>query len=109
MDDTGALLEVLAMFFENTPAEIIKLKALADTGEQDAVYKLAHKLKSAVAILQSTRLTELLRNIESNAKETKNIPETNTMIAEVVVLFARMETLLRAEMERINKEHSTNS
>lgn len=109
LDDTGALLEVLAMFFENTPAEIIKLKALADTGEQDAVYKLAHKLKSAVAILQSTRLTELLRNIESNAKEAKNIPETNTMIAEVVVLFARMETLLRAEMERINKEHSTNS
>ncbi len=109
LDDTASLLEVLTLFMENTPAEIRKLQVLVKENNQPELYKLAHKLKSAVATIQSKRLTELLKAIELNAKNGEHMEETKDMVAEVLSLFEKVEAPLRSEMERIGKEAGRNS
>lgn len=104
LGDKNAILEVLNLFFENTPNEIRQLEVLSEKNDQEKLYKLAHKLKSAVAMVQSEKLRDLLKNIEMNAKEAKNIPESREMVMEAIQLFGRLETLLRKEMETIRAE-----
>lgn len=106
LDDKNATLEVLNLFFENTPNEMKRLVELSEKNDQENLYKLAHKLKSAVAMVQSEKLRDLLKNIEMNAKEAKNIQETKEMVKEVQLLFAKLEILLRNEMKTIQSELS---
>lgn len=106
LDDPESVLEVLTLFFENTPGDIKKLEVLSQQNNQPELYKLAHKLKSAVATIQSARLTELLKTIETNARNGENIPQSREMVKEVTALFHNIETPLREEMERIRKETS---
>ncbi|MDE3251503.1 MAG: PAS domain S-box protein [Bacteroidota bacterium] len=106
LGDKNAILEVLNLFFENTPNEMKQLLELSEKNDQESLYKLAHKLKSAVAMVQSEKLRDLLKNIEMNAKEAKNIEESREMVKEVQQLFARLEVLLRKEMKTIQDELS---
>ncbi|MES2003681.1 MAG: PAS domain S-box protein [Bacteroidota bacterium] len=107
--DAGDMLEVLDLFLENAAADVKKLEQLAHENNQHELYRLAHKLKSAVATIQAKKLTELCRAIELNAKNEENIPQTLEMVKEVVSTFASIEQPLRDEMERIRKEARTNS
>jgi CheY-like chemotaxis protein len=104
LGDTDAIVEVLTIFFANTPTEIRRLEFLYQEKNYSDLHKLAHKLKSAVSIFQAVRLTELLKNIEANIKQLIDIPETEALIKEAVSLFDRMELQLREEMVRLKSE-----
>lgn len=106
LGDKNAIVEVLNLFFENTPNEMKQLSELSEKNDQESLYKLAHKLKSAVAMVQSEKLRDLLKNIEMNAKEGKNIQETKEMVKEAQRLFGKLEVLLRNEMKTIQSELS---
>jgi PAS domain S-box-containing protein len=106
LGDKNAILEVLHLFFENTPNEMKQLSELSEKNDLESLYKLAHKLKSAVAMVQSEKLRDLLKNIEMNAKEAKNVEETKEMVKEAQELFGRLEVLLRKEMKTIEAELS---
>lgn len=101
LGDPAALLEVLKMFFENTPQEISLLVAAAKENNQPELYRVAHKLKSAMSTIQSAKLTALLRSIETNAKNAESVEESRRMVHEVVILFAQTEKYLRIEMDKI--------
>ena len=66
--------------------------------------RLAHKIKGAVSILQSARLTVLLKNIELQANDPNLNAEVGKDVEEVKDLFKILDTQLHAEWERINKE-----
>jgi PAS domain S-box-containing protein len=104
LDDKNALLDVLMLFFESTPDDMKTLELLAKEDRIPELYKMAHKLKSAVAMIQSLQLRDLLKTIETNAKEEKNIPETKQMVKQAVELFYKVEKSLRKKMESIRKE-----
>ena len=104
LDDKESLLDVLSLFLDNTPQEVKELPELVSKKNWDALFRLAHKIKGAVAILQASRLAVLLGKIEENAKEEKDIPEIEKQVKEVCGLFAEMETQLREEHALIKKE-----
>ena len=104
MDDKESLLDVISLFLENTPGEVKQLLVLVQEKNWDSLYRLAHKIKGAVAILQSTAIAGLLGSIEANAKEEKDIPLLEKQVAEVDQLFTAMELRLREEQELIRKE-----
>jgi len=106
LDDNQYLTEVLSFFIENAPADIKELQPLADKKDWEALYKKAHKIKGAAAMLQSTRLAGLLANIESNAKTLTNIETIPGLVQEAVALFAELDQALRKELNRIKKELS---
>ena len=104
LDDKDSLLDVLSMFFENTPGDVIELENLFNEGKMEPLGKLAHKIKGAVSILQSARLTILLKNIELHAKDLNRVAEVGKDVEEVKNLFKILDIQLHAEWERINKE-----
>ena len=108
LDDTENMLEVLSLFLENASTDIAKMEILMQQNNQHELYRLAHKLKSAVSTIQSKKLTELCRVIESNAQKEENIEETKAKVAELVDAFATVESPIREEMDRIRKEAGIN-
>lgn len=74
---------------------------MATTDRYDEIYKLAHKLKGALAMLQATRISELLGSIEADARERKETEKIAEKIAEVYRLFDEMQAQLSAEKEQI--------
>ena len=68
MDDTGYTIEVLTLFFYNSPAELSELKKACTQKNFDAVKKLAHKLKGSAGIVQASGLIKILLKLEEFAK-----------------------------------------
>jgi CheY-like chemotaxis protein len=68
MDDNEYLIEILSLFLENTPAEIRSLEEALQAEDTDAIYKISHKLKSSVGLLQAQALLQLLERIEKVSK-----------------------------------------
>ena len=104
LDDKDSLLDVLSMFFENTPGDVKELENLFNERKMEPLSRLAHKIKGAVSILQSARLTVLLKNIELQANDPNLNAEVGKDVEEVKDLFKILDTQLHAEWERINKE-----
>ena len=104
LGDKESLLDVLSLFFDNTPNDVKELKKLYAEKNAEQLSKLAHKIKGAVSILQSARLTELLKNIEMRSKETQDVTTVEEEMTEVSGLFGILERQLHSEWERISKE-----
>ena len=104
LGDPASMYEVLLLFFENVPADMERLQQAEKENNLPELYRLAHKLKSAVGAIQSKRMTELLKAIETNAKEGRHSAEDRDMVQEVMTLFKSLETPLRKEQERLRKE-----
>ncbi len=104
LDDKESLLDVISLFLDNTPGEIKQLLEMVQEKNWDSLFRLAHRIKGAVAILQSTVIAGLLGSIEANAKDAKDIPGLEKEVEEVDQLFTRMELQLREEQELIRKE-----
>lgn len=101
LDDKESLLDVLNLFLENTPNQISELMQLGKTDQFDDIYKLAHKLKGAMAMLQASRISELLGKIEADARERKETDKILEKITEASRLFDQMQKQLVAEKEQI--------
>lgn len=101
LDDKDSLLDVLNLFLENTPAQMTELAQLSDTGDWDALYQLAHKLKGALAMLQATHISELLGKIEAAGRERNDTDQIPAKVAEVCALFDQMKAQLIDEKEQI--------
>lgn len=101
LDDKESLLDVLNLFLENTPSQINELTELGKTDQYDDIYKLAHKLKGALAMLQASHISELLGSIEAGARERKETDQIQEKITEVSQLFNKMLTQLWVEKEQI--------
>jgi len=72
MDDNEYVAEILTIFLGSTPKELYELKRACISNKFDAVYKIAHKLKSSAGLLQANLLLNVLIKIEETAKAEKN-------------------------------------
>ena len=104
LDDNESLLDVVSLFLENTPAEIKQLHQLAKDKSWDELFRLAHKVKGAVAILQAVPIAKLLGSIEEKAREKKELSEIPEKVDKVVLLFADMEKQLRDVQKKLRTE-----
>lgn len=67
MDDNEYVAEILTIFLGNSPKELYELKRACMSNKFDAVYKMAHKLKGSVGLLQANFLLNVLIRIEETA------------------------------------------
>jgi PAS domain S-box-containing protein len=104
LDDKESLLDVISLFLENTPVEVMSLPALAQDRNWTELFKLAHKIKGAVAILQATAIAQLLGSIELNAKEEKNLDQIADQVAALVPMFDEMRASLEKEHAALTRE-----
>ena len=103
MDDNEYLSDILTIFLKNTPNELNELKRGCISNLFEAVYKMAHKLKSSAGLLQTNSLLNLLVKIEENAKAGKN--DELAKLAELAnEEYKKIETPLKAHLRNIEKK-----
>lgn len=72
MDDVEYISEVLTIFLNNTPGELNELRRACALLQFDAVYKIAHKLKSSTGLLKANGLLHILIKMEEDSRLEKN-------------------------------------
>ena len=100
MDDNEYLTDILSIFLTNTPKELIELQLACIAVEFNTVYKITHKLKSSVGLLQAGNLLKLITQMECNAKD-----EISNGLAKLADLaneeYKKIETLLQEDLKII--------
>ncbi len=104
LDDKESLLDVLELFLSNTPKEVKSLSLLTAQKDWSGVYKVAHKIKGAVSILQAARLSSLMGELEFNAKEENNVDLIVQQVEDILGLFSELEQQLQARVATLKKE-----
>ena len=100
MDDNEYLSEILAIFLNNTPNELNELQRACTSHQFDAVYKIAHKLKSSIGLLKANGLLNILIKIEESARVEKN--DGHAAMAELAnEEYKKIEIPLKAHLRNI--------
>jgi PAS domain S-box-containing protein len=100
LEDPEAILDVISTFFENSPADMKALRTAFDNNQAEEVARLAHKIKGAVSILQSTRLVSLLKKIELTARESGSLTGLHDDIITAETWFGQLKNALEKERDR---------
>jgi len=80
MDDAGYTIEVLTLFFYNSPGELSELRKACLSQNFEVVKKVAHKLKGSAGIVQASGLIKILLKLEEFGKA--GISDGLTVLAE---------------------------
>jgi HPt (histidine-containing phosphotransfer) domain-containing protein len=83
----------LDMFFSENQEALDKIKAGLESNDADAIRAAAHNLKSSSGYIGAIKLSELARDIETQAS-TGNVDSISDMFAESQSIFDTLRTNL---------------
>lgn len=95
LGDNQSLLIIMNFFLTSAPKDIQDLQAFIAQQDYTSIYKKAHKLKGAVAMLKAQKMVDVLLLIESAAEIDQNM----TLIESLVAIFMKMYTVLERQMK----------
>ncbi|RNL91077.1 Hpt domain-containing protein [Sinomicrobium pectinilyticum] len=95
--DRDFITSVVSVFVEETPADMKELEQAVQTGDFDAIYRHAHKIKPNVDLLGMEETTSLIRVLETKAKEHTDISGIKGMYAEVKEQIREVITELKTD------------
>ena len=104
LEDNNYLIEVVSFFLENIPIDINELKELEAQKNWEALFRKAHKIKSASALLCAYSLTDKLAMIESRARNLTNLDNLKGDVKEAQNLFEEIEPGLRNDLTALKNE-----
>lgn len=91
---------MLQMLLEELPVEIAKMKPLADEANWTELKNVSHKMKSTLAFVGYSLMTEANRNIETSSKDGENLDEIPGWIAVLEDNLPKVMEELQAEYAR---------
>lgn len=94
LGDNQSLLIIMNFFLTSTPKDIKELQEYVAQKNFHEIYKKAHKLKGAVAMLKAQKMVEVLLLLESAAEIDQNM----TMVENLVAIFIKMYQTLEKQM-----------
>jgi PAS domain S-box-containing protein len=104
MGDPESILDIISLILTNTFSEIQKLPELASQKKWPELFKVAHKVKGSVSVLQASSIVQLLAEIETMARQETDLPVIEGNVAAVMGLFSQLKTQLQEEQARLKKE-----
>lgn len=99
MDDAAYSEEILTLFLQSTPVALGAMSKAAMHEEWDNLYAEAHKLKSATGLLQMQQLTDLLIEVEQQAKGRKDLNELETTLKKLKEQYELLQPMIQAELK----------
>jgi HPt (histidine-containing phosphotransfer) domain-containing protein len=99
MDDAAYSEEILTLFLQSTPVALSAMSKAAMHEEWDNLYAEAHKLKSATGLLQMQQLTDLLIEVEQQAKGRKDLNELETTLKKLKEQYELLQPMIQAELK----------
>jgi PAS domain S-box-containing protein len=106
MGDPESVLDIISLILNTTFSEIRKLPELTSQKNWPELFKLAHKIKGSVSVLQAGSIVQLLAGIETSARDETDVTTIEEKVNEVMQLFAELKTQPKDEHERLQKEIS---
>jgi PAS domain S-box-containing protein len=106
MGDPESIIDIISLILTNTFTEIQKLPDLAKQKKWPELFKVAHKVKGSVSVLQAGSIVQLLAGIETSARQETDLQVMEEKVAGVMTLFADLKTQLQEEKMRLQKEIS---
>jgi PAS domain S-box-containing protein len=100
LKDTVAIKAIYEVFENTVPSGLEDLKQLAIEENWQAVFELAHKLKSSLGIIQVKDLLAKMATIEMNARTRKQLREILPMINESIATFYHVSPMIKLEIEK---------
>ncbi|MBO9564773.1 MAG: PAS domain S-box protein [Niastella sp.] len=100
LNDNNVIREIYKVFETTVPSGLEELKQLAIKEDWDAVFELAHKLKSSLGIIQVKDLHGKMTTIEMNARTQKQLSEILPMINESIAAYYHVAPMIKLEIEK---------
>lgn len=104
MDDAAYSEEILTLFLQSTPVVLGSMSKAAIHEEWDNLYAEAHKLKSATGLLQMQQLTDLLIEVEQQAKGRKDMNVLETILKKLKEQYELLQPMIQAELKMLAQE-----
>ena len=82
------------------PSGLEELKQLAIKEDWNAVFELAHKLKSSLSIIQVKDLHAKMTTIEEYARAGKRLSDILPMINESIAAYYHVAPMIKMEIEK---------
>lgn len=83
MDDDRLVTEMIALFLENVPLSIKRLKTLVRQEEWSEVAAVSHKLKPNLAYVGLDSAREMIERVEKNAKSEEKLDAIEEQILQI--------------------------
>ncbi len=99
MGDDELVAEMIALFLENVPRSIKRLKTLVQQEEWDEVASITHRLKPNLAYVGLDSAKAIIEHIEKRARVGNNAIGKNNMSVEIL----RLEQLCRQSYKELNE------
>ena len=93
------VLMLVKIFLETIPADSIAMVQASDEKKWDAVSKLAHKLKSTIDTMHMVSIKEIVRTIESDAKQGINKEAIPALVQKIHSVIEKTAQDLRIEFK----------
>ncbi len=94
LGDNRSVLIILNFFLTSTPKDLKELQEYIAQKKFQEIYKKAHKLKGAVAMLKAQKMVEVLLLLETAAEIDQNI----IMIESLAAILIKMYQVLEKQM-----------
>jgi len=101
MDDNDYIIEIVSIFLNETPKELVEMQAAATSGRIDLVRNKAHKLKSGTGLIQANTLLQILKNIEEAAANPSNGNQVITLVDSSCSEYKKIEAALRMHLQNM--------
>ena len=99
--ETEMKLTILDMILTEAPVELQRMREHASKSEWDALFKVAHKMKSTTPFIGYDALTTTNAWVEQAAKTRTHLEEIPARVAHLVELYQQAEKELEAEKAAI--------
>ena len=98
--DLAFLAELIDSFSTDAAGQLAELEAAVDSGDDAAMMRPAHSLKSNAASFGAHQLAELCRAVEHDARQ-GSVVDADTRVAAIRDELVAVEAALQAERERL--------
>lgn len=100
LKDAKSIKTLYGIFESTVPASLKSLKEKTISEDWDAVYELAHKLKSSLGVIQVKDMLARVQVIEGNAKYRNQLEEILPIVEECIETYYEISPMIKLEIER---------
>jgi len=90
-DNTSAVLEIIDLFVETTPAILETLRGAVEAGDYSEIQKGSHSIKSSAASIGAIQLSEIAKELEILARAITGGQIVEDQKADCLEVFARIQ------------------
>jgi DNA-binding NarL/FixJ family response regulator len=101
MDDNDYIIEIVSIFLNETPKELVEMQTAASSGRIDVVCGKAHKLKSGAGLIQANTLLQILKNIEETAANSPDGSKVMMLVENACSEYKKIEIALQKHLKNI--------